>query len=196
MAFRPLRSAVWMLRVEPRREIQAAMAKQTYTDEGTAPRTTFRFLAAPSDANWGGNVHGGTVMRWIDETAFACAASWSSSRAVAVYAGGIHFHHPIHIGDIVQVDARLIHTGPRSMHISVQVRSANPCTPIDSKLTTRGMSIFVDVAGQGRAVRVTELGAKTAEDARLNGHALELAGLRVAMPPIPADFSDRKSQEA
>jgi len=130
-------------------------------------------------------------MRWIDETAFACAASWSSSHAVAVYAGGIHFQHPIHIGDIVQVDARMIHTGPRSMHISVQVRSASPRTPNEAKLTTRGMSIFVDVADDGRAAPVAELHAQTAEDSRLDEHALDLASLRVVMPPIPADFSDR-----
>ncbi|MEB0303692.1 acyl-CoA thioesterase, partial [Mucilaginibacter sp. 5C4] len=68
-------------------------------------------------------------MRWIDEAAFACAASWSSESAVAVYSGGIHFYRPIRIGHIVEVDARLIHTGPSSMHISIRVRSGSPRTP-------------------------------------------------------------------
>lgn len=79
-------------RIEPRRRIQRAMLDQQFTEAGTSPRTVFRFLAAPADANWGGNAHGGTVMRWIDETAFACAASWSSDSAMAVYSGGIHFY--------------------------------------------------------------------------------------------------------
>ncbi|MEB0015106.1 acyl-CoA thioesterase, partial [Glaciimonas sp. Cout2] len=79
------------------------MRSQEYTGVGTTPRTVFRFLAAPSAANWGGNAHGGTVMRWIDEAAFACAASWSSESAVAVYSGGIHFYRPIRIGHIVEV---------------------------------------------------------------------------------------------
>ena len=45
------------------------MAAQTYTDAGTAPREVLRFLASPTDVNWGGKVHGGIVMRWIDEAA-------------------------------------------------------------------------------------------------------------------------------
>ena len=53
------------------------MKEQSYTEAGTAPRATLRFLAAPTDVNWGGKVHGGTVMRWIDEAAYVCAAGWS-----------------------------------------------------------------------------------------------------------------------
>lgn len=36
-----------------------------------------RFLAEPSTVNFGGKVHGGTVMKWIDEAGYACATSWS-----------------------------------------------------------------------------------------------------------------------
>ena len=35
---------------------------------------TFQFLAEPTDINFGGNVHGGKVMKWIDQAAYACAA--------------------------------------------------------------------------------------------------------------------------
>ncbi len=45
-------------RIEPRARIQRAMGEAEYSQLGTAPRTVFRFLAAPSDVNWGGNVHG------------------------------------------------------------------------------------------------------------------------------------------
>ena len=87
-------------RVALRRQIQTAMVAAPATSAGTAPRTVLRFLAAPSDVNFGGHVHGGTVMRWIDEAGFACAASWSSPTTVAVYAGGIQFAAPMRIGDI------------------------------------------------------------------------------------------------
>ena len=102
-------------RIGGRAEIRDAMRAQEYTDAGTLQRETFRFLAAPSDANWGGNAHGGIVMRWIDEVARACDMAWCGKDAVAVYSGGIHFLAPIHIGDIVELAARLIHTGPHSM---------------------------------------------------------------------------------
>jgi acyl-CoA hydrolase len=172
-------------RIGPRRRIQQAMIGQQYTDAGTAPRTVFRFLAAPADANWGGNAHGGTVMRWIDETAYACAASWSSTAAVAVYSGGIHFYRPIHIGHLVELDARLIHTGEHSMHVSVRVRSADPATPRDMQLTSQCLSIFVEIDDDRRVKPVEQLIPITAEDQRLDNHAIELIALRNEIAVIP-----------
>lgn len=179
-------------RLEPRKAIQQAMREQEYTDGGTTPRTVFRFLAAPGDANWGGNAHGGTVMRWIDEAAFACAASWSSEAAVAVYSGGIHFYQPIHIGDLVEVDARLIHTGPRSMHINVHVRSGSPRTPKDLQITLQCMSIFVSIGEDGRAERVAPLPLLNAEDRRLDEHARSLSALRSKLAAIPVELAHQR----
>ncbi|MFB2585282.1 acyl-CoA thioesterase [Herbiconiux liukaitaii] len=171
-------------RLAPRRVIRDAMQQQVYSDEGTTPRTVFRFLAAPADANYGGNAHGGTVLRWIDETAFACAASHSSENAVAVYSGGIHFYRPIRIGHIVEVDARLIHTGDRSMHVAIHVRSGSPRTPSALELTTQCMSIFVDPE-EGRARRVAPLELDSEEDRRLAEHAQELIRLRAELEALP-----------
>ena len=171
-------------RLEARREIHRAMREQTYTGEGTTPRTVFRFLADPADANYGGKTHGGTVMRWIDEAAFACAAGWSSDDAVAVYSGGIHFYRPISIGHIVEVDARLIHTGPRSMHISIHVRSGSTRTPDALELTTQCMSIFVDRGSDGRASGVRMLTLESDEDHRLAAHARALAAMRAELTGI------------
>ena len=178
-------------RLEPRKRIQSAMRSQEYTDDGTTPRTVFRFLAAPADANWGGNAHGGTVMRWIDEAAFATAAAWSSEAAVAVYSGGIHFYRPIHIGHIVEVDARLIHTGTGSMHVSIRVRSGSPRTPHDLQLTTQCMSIFVAIGSDGRAETVQPLALITAEDKRLDQHARDLVDLRAPLAMMPVDHLRR-----
>jgi 4-hydroxybenzoyl-CoA thioesterase len=172
-------------RLAPRRAIRDAMQAQTYGDEGTAPRTLFRFLAAPQDANYGGNAHGGTVLRWIDEAAFACAASWTSEQAVAVYSGGIHFYSPIRIGDVVEVEARLIHTGDRSLHIAIHVRAASPRTPTELRLTTQCMSVFVDLGADGRARPVPPLELLSDEDHRLSAHAVELIRMRAALEALP-----------
>ena len=48
------------------------MASQVYPDDGTGPRVMFRLRLAPSNANWGGKAHGGTVM--LDEVVSTCAA--------------------------------------------------------------------------------------------------------------------------
>ena len=171
-------------RLEARREIRDAMLAQEYTDAGTTPRTTFRFLAAPAVANWGGNAHGGTVMRWIEEAAFACAASWSSDRAVAVYSGGIHFFRPIRIGHLVEVDARLIHTGPHSLHVAVHVRSGPPTDPGAMDATTQCMSVFVDRGDDGHARPVRPLELRSDEDRRLDAHALALIDARARLAPL------------
>ncbi|CAN5223493.1 acyl-CoA thioesterase [soil metagenome] len=176
-------------RIEPRRLIQEVMRGASYTDRGTAPRTVFRFLAAPADANWGGNAHGGTVMRWIDETIYACAASWSSERAVAVYAGGIQFVSPIHIGHVVEVDARIIHTSARSMHVSARVRSGSPRTPHELTLTTQCLSVFVVPGDDGRAQPVAPLPLRTGEDLELDAHARQLIAMRRSMAVIPSGLA-------
>lgn len=178
-------------RIEPRQRIREAMEAQVFSDAGTTPRVVFRFLAAPGDANWGGTVHGGTVMRWIDETAFTCAASWSSANAVAVYSGGINFYRPIPIGHIVEIDARLIHTGERSMHISVQVRSGSPTDPHNMALTTQCTSVFVDRGQDGRALPIKALPLPSEEDRALDTHAVALIDARAKMSVMPFGLARR-----
>jgi acyl-CoA hydrolase len=170
-------------RVAVRAEIRDAMRAEEYTDAGTAPREKFRFLASPSDVNWGGNAHGGIVMRWIDEVARACAMGWSGKDAVAVYSGGIHFMNPIHIGDIVELEARLIHTGPHSMHIAVHVRARDP-RETQWRDTTQCMTIFVTRDESGRASEVRQLVPVNEEDKRLDAHAVDLICRRAELAPL------------
>lgn len=173
-------------RVAARAGIRDLMFAQEYTDAGTTPRQRFRFLASPTDVNWGGNAHGGIVMRWIDEVARACAMGWCGDDAVAVYSGGIHFMNPIHIGDVVELDARMIHTGPRSMHIAVHVRARDPRSD-EWRQTTQCMTIFVSRDGQGRAAAVPPLVLATDEDRKLDEHALELMRRRAELEPLQFD---------
>lgn len=68
-------------RIKVREEIVAAMKAQVYTDAGTAERVVLRFMAAPTDVNWGGKDHGGIVMKWIDEAAYVCASQYCGTDA-------------------------------------------------------------------------------------------------------------------
>lgn len=81
--------------------------------------TVFRFLAEPTSVNFGGKVHGGALMKWIDEVAYACAAVWSSRYCVTVSVGNIRFQRPILVGNLVELRARFVATGRTSMHIHV-----------------------------------------------------------------------------
>ncbi|MDP9027311.1 MAG: acyl-CoA thioesterase, partial [Actinomycetota bacterium] len=149
-------------RVAARALIHDRMRAQSYTDAGTAPRIILRFLASPSAVNFGGNAHGGTVMRWIDDAARTCATMWSRRESVAAYSGGIHFSSPVHIGDLVEVEARLIHTGPRSMHVAIHVRSGSPTDGVLVP-TTQCMSILVTKGADGKALPVEQFVPVSAE---------------------------------
>ena len=140
-------------RIGVRAEIERAMETQQYTDAGTAPRPILRFLAAPTDVNWGGKVHGGNVMRWIDDAAFVCATGWSQGPTTSAYVGGFRFYRPLLIGHVVEVEARLLHTGRTSMHVSVHVRSGDP-KEHGRDLTTHGLLVFVALGREGKAVPV------------------------------------------
>jgi 4-hydroxybenzoyl-CoA thioesterase len=176
-------------RADLRAQVEAAMAGQVYTDAGTAPRVVMRFLAAPTDVNWGGKVHGGIVMRWIDEAAHVLVTEWTGDAAnVAVYAGGVRFYQPLRIGDLVEVEARLIYTGRTSMHVSVHVRSGNPAS-IERRLTTHCLIVFVALSPEGRSVEARAWEPTTEEDVRLFDHARHLIALRAAVDqvdPAPA----------
>lgn len=85
--------------------------------------TTFQFISEPTDVNFGGKVHGGSVMKWIDQVGYACASNWCGSYAVTVYVGGIRFLKPIKIGELIKINAKVIYTGSSSMHIMIDVFS-------------------------------------------------------------------------
>jgi acyl-CoA hydrolase len=173
-------------RIEARSHIQAAMRAQEYTDAGTAPRMRFRFLAGSTDVNWGGNVHGGTVMRWIDETSKSCATGWTGTETVGVYAGGIHFHRPIPIGHLVEVDSRIIHTGEHSVHVAARVRSADPRDGV-WRTTAQCMSVFVVPGPDGSALPIAPMPLDSLEDIRLDAHARDLIRMRAELDAIGAE---------
>jgi acyl-CoA hydrolase len=131
---------------------------------------TLRFLAEPGTVNFGGKVHGGTVMKWIDEAGYACATRWSKSYCVTVYVGGIRFHRPIRIGDMVEVEARLAYTGNTSMNISVEVRSGDVKSG-EMDMTTECLIVFVAIDADGRPLPVETWQPETPGEVALAQHA-------------------------
>ncbi|TDN91259.1 hotdog domain-containing protein [Microbacterium sp. BK668] len=181
-------------RIPSRAEIKRLMLDEDYGAPTEAPIVTMRFLVPPGVVNWGGKAHGGTVMRWIDEAAYACAAGWAgdgadASAAVAVYSGGIHFFAPVRIGDLVEVEARIVYTSAHSMHVSIRVSSADPRTPHELTLTTQCLSVFVVPGPDGVAAAVPQWRPTTPEDVRLWEHARDIIRLREGIVPIPASLT-------
>lgn len=138
---------------------------------------TLRFLAGATDMNIMGKVHGGAVMKWIDEAGYACAAAWCGRDAVTVYVGGIRFYKPIHAGNIVEVRARLIYTGNTSMHIAVDVRAGDPRTRQYTN-TTHCIIVYVAIDDQGKPTPVPKWRPQTQADREMEAYALRLVELR------------------
>lgn len=147
--------------------------------ESTAPQheVTLRFLTQAIEVNFLGNIHGGAVMKWIDEAGYICAAGWCGRDAVTVYVGGIRFYEPIHAGDLVEVSARLIYTGNTSMHIAVDVQAGDPRSRAFVK-TTHCIIVYVAIDEAGKPVSVPKWSPQTQEDRDLEAYALRLMELR------------------
>lgn len=124
-----------------------------HTHPSPSREITLRFLAEPADVNFGGKVHGGAVMKWIDQAGYTCAVAWSGHYCVTVHVGGIRFLRPITIGHVVEVAARLVHTGRSSLHLLLTVRTGDPRDGTLAE-TTRCTMVFVALGTDGRPVPV------------------------------------------
>lgn len=146
---------------------------------GRQHQLEFRFLAEPTDVNYGGKVHGGAVMKWIDQAGYAAAVGWSGRYSVTVAVGGIRFLAPVRIGDLVTVAARLVHTGTSSMHFVVEVRAREPHAEADqARLCTQCVIVFVALEGvEGKPVPVPAWVPRDADEQRLAERALRVMGL-------------------
>lgn len=156
---------------------------------------TLRFLAEPSDVNFGGNVFGGSVMKWIDHAGYTCAANWSHTYCVTAYVGGIRFLKPIRVGDLVELKAELMHTGRTSMHISVSVYARNPQSD-EARFTTHCILVFVAVDSDGQPTSIPTFTPDTEQGLRLNNYARKMIDLRERMQSEAAEFLDEMEPNA
>ncbi|HEY0660839.1 MAG TPA: acyl-CoA thioesterase [Lysobacter sp.] len=144
---------------------------------GQQRELTLRFLAQPTDVNYGGKVHGGMVMKWIDQAGYAAAVGWSGRYSVTVAVGGIRFVSPIRTSDLVTVSTKLVHTGTSSMHFAVDVTAADPMGGT-SRLCTHCVIVFVALDGvEGKPVAVPPLQLSSDDDQRLAEYALKVMEL-------------------
>lgn len=168
---------------------------------GQQRELNFRFLAEPADVNYGGKVHGGVVMKWIDQTGYAAALGWSGQYSVTAAVGGIRFVAPIRIGDLVTVSAKLVHTGTSSMHFAVDVSARDPRherQDSDGKrLCTHCMIVFVALDGvEGKPALVPAWTPLTEEDRRLADYATQVMALSKGIEQTIARYRQADNEKA
>ena len=144
---------------------------------GKERQTLFCFLAQPTDVNFGGKVHGGMVMKWIDQAGYAGAVAWSGAYCVTVSVGGIQFVKPILIGDLVTVRCTLARTGTSSMHFVVDVLARDLRTQ-EERLATSCVIAFVALdAPDGKPTPVPGWVPQTEQDQALAAYTAEVMAL-------------------
>ena len=130
-----------------------------------------------TNVNFGGKVHGGAFMKWIDQAGYTCAVGWSEQYCVTVYVGGIRFHRPVLIGNTVEVNAKLIYTGKTSMQLAVEVSAGDPKEGSYAK-TTQCVVVFVALDDQGKPAEVERWEPESEQVVALERYAKKLMELR------------------
>jgi acyl-CoA hydrolase len=127
-------------------------------------------LATPDMANFSGHVHGGTMLRLLDQAAYACAARYANRYVVTLSVDQVFFREPIHVGELVTCLAAVNYTGTTSMEIGIRVLAED----IIEKTTRHVMTCYftmVAVDEQGRPVPVPPLEIETSLERRRNESA-------------------------
>ncbi|HJW74245.1 MAG TPA: acyl-CoA thioesterase, partial [Thermoleophilia bacterium] len=128
-------------------------------------RVVLSQVMQPPDANFMGVIHGGVMLKLIDETAGACAHRFTRTRVVTAAIDRIDFHHPVQIGNLVTLQATINHVGRTSMEVGVRIEAEDLDTGTITH-TNSAYLVFVALDDQGNPTPAPRLTPETAEDKR------------------------------
>ena len=90
-----------------------------------AHQLTMTVLMTPDTANFSGNVHGGTILKLLDQVAYACASRYAGRYVVTLSVDQVMFRSPINVGELVTFLASVNLTGTSSMEVGIKVIAEN-----------------------------------------------------------------------
>jgi acyl-CoA hydrolase len=122
-----------------------------------------RQLMLPEHANPFGNVHGAWVFKLVDEAAGTAAMRHCRARVVTKLVDQMTFDAPVHVGELVHVQAKLTWTGRTSMEVAVTVDSERPLSGV-TRRTNAAFLVFVALDDEGKPTPVPQLLLETPED--------------------------------
>lgn len=126
---------------------------------------TMTVLMTPDTANFSGNVHGGTILKLLDQAAYACASRYAKSYVVTLSVDQVTFKQAIHVGELVTFLASVNYTGTSSMEIGIKVIAED----IRNRIVRHVNSCFftmVAVGDDGKPVAVKPLVPADSEEKR------------------------------
>ncbi|MBP6177296.1 MAG: acyl-CoA thioesterase [Anaerolineales bacterium] len=126
-------------------------------------RVTLSQLMHPEHANLLGNVHGGWIMKLVDEAGALACMRHAQKKVVTVAIDSMTFRQPIRIGDLIVLNAEVTYTGRTSMEAEVQVVAENPVTG-ERTHTNTAYLVYVALDNEGQPTSVPQLVIETEED--------------------------------
>ncbi|MDN3919424.1 acyl-CoA thioesterase [Roseateles violae] len=130
-----------------------------------AHQLSMTVLMTPDMANFSGNVHGGTILKLLDQAAYACASRYAGRYVVTLSVDQVMFRQPIHVGELVTLLASVNYTGTSSMEIGIKVVAEN----IRTQVVRHANSCFftmVAVDEAGKPAKVPALRPQSADEQR------------------------------
>jgi uncharacterized protein (TIGR00369 family) len=127
-------------------------------------------LMNPQDANIAGNVHGGVIMRLIDNAGGVAAFRHARANVVTASIDRLDFHNPVFIGDFVTLKACVNFVGKTSLEVGVRVEAENLQTGV-KRHTASAYLTFVALDSNGRPLPLSGLLLETDEEKRRNQEA-------------------------
>ncbi|MGE4544568.1 MAG: acyl-CoA thioesterase [Pedobacter sp.] len=128
-------------------------------------------VAMPDDANPAGNVHGGAIMKLIDNAAGVVAMRHTRRNIVTASIDRLDFHHPVFVGNLIILKASINRVGNTSMEVGVRVEAENIMTG-EIRHTASAYLTFVALSPDGCPTQVPALASETDEDRRRLSEAI------------------------
>jgi len=91
---------------------------------------TMTVLMTPDKTNFFGNVHGGDVLKLLDQVAYACASRYAGHHVVTLSVDQVVFKQPIHVGELLTFLASVNYTGNSSIEVGIKVIAENILTKV------------------------------------------------------------------
>jgi len=145
---------------------------------------TMTVLMTPDMANFAGNVHGGTILKLLDQVAYACGSRYAGQYVVTLSVDQVMFRQPIHVGELVTFLASVNHTGKSSMEIGIKVVAENIRTQ-ETRHVNSCYFTMVAVGDDNKPVAVAPLRPFTPDERRRHAAALARKQARASLEVRP-----------
>jgi uncharacterized protein (TIGR00369 family) len=126
-------------------------------------RVVLSTFMQPEHANAMGNVHGGWLMKLMDEAGGLCATRHARRPSVTVAVDSLTFVSPVHVGDLVIMEAQLTYVGRTSMEVEVHVEAENILTG-QRTYTNSAYIVYVALGEDNRPAEVPSLILETDDE--------------------------------